>query len=96
MILPIVPGLLVTHGSPPPLQCKEGGFPTDLWLGVSTENVSVYKRGDPKPLETFPYEHIVFFGAPQPNTFKLTVDERELYFETPQVCFVRLQATQWI
>ncbi|KAJ7346032.1 hypothetical protein JRQ81_001982, partial [Phrynocephalus forsythii] len=67
------------------VECKEGGFPNDLWLSVSTENVSVYKRGDPKPLETFPYEHIVFFGGPQPNTFKLTVDEREMYFETPQV-----------
>uniref|UniRef100_A0A8D0GBA6 Unconventional myosin-X-like n=1 Tax=Sphenodon punctatus TaxID=8508 RepID=A0A8D0GBA6_SPHPU len=67
------------------VECKEGGFPNDLWLGVSTENVSVYKRGDPKPLETFQYEHIVFFGAPQPHTFKITVDEREMYFETPQV-----------
>ncbi|KAL8182971.1 UNVERIFIED_CONTAM: Unconventional myosin-X, partial [Gekko kuhli] len=67
------------------VECKEGGFPNDLWLSVSTENVSVYKRGDPKPLETFQYEHIVFFGAPQPNTFKLTVDEREMFFETLQV-----------
>ncbi|CAM4628890.1 unnamed protein product [Caretta caretta] len=67
------------------VECKEGGFPNDLWLGVSTENVSVYKRGDPKSLETFQYEHIVFFGAPQPNTFKITVDEREMFFETSQV-----------
>ncbi|KAH0621187.1 hypothetical protein JD844_022242 [Phrynosoma platyrhinos] len=55
------------------VECKEGGFPNDLWLSVSTENVSVYKRGEAKPLETFQYEHIVFFGAPQPNTFKLTL-----------------------
>ncbi|XP_013912288.1 PREDICTED: unconventional myosin-X-like [Thamnophis sirtalis] len=67
------------------VECKEGGFPNDLWLSVNTENVSLYKRGDPKPLETFQYEQIIFFGAPQPNTFKLTVDEREMYFETPQV-----------
>lgn len=67
------------------LQCKEGGFPHDLWLSVSAENVSVYKRGEPKPLETFPYEHIIFFGAPQPCTYKITVDEREMFFETPQV-----------
>ncbi|KAJ8349865.1 hypothetical protein SKAU_G00249950 [Synaphobranchus kaupii] len=66
-------------------ECKEGGFPHDLWLGVSAENVSVYKRGEPKPLETFPYEHIVFFGAPQASTYKITVDEREMFFETPQV-----------
>ncbi|KAG8125339.1 hypothetical protein E2320_020605 [Naja naja] len=67
------------------VECKEGGFPNDLWLSVNTENVSLYKRGEPKPLETFQYEQIIFFGAPQPNTFKLTVDEREMYFETPQV-----------
>uniref|UniRef100_A0AAV2JXA4 Uncharacterized protein n=1 Tax=Knipowitschia caucasica TaxID=637954 RepID=A0AAV2JXA4_KNICA len=67
------------------VECKEGGFPHDLWLSVSAENVSVYKRGEPKPLETFPYEHIVFFGAPQPCTYKITVDEREMLFETPQV-----------
>ncbi|KAG5833156.1 hypothetical protein ANANG_G00272870 [Anguilla anguilla] len=67
------------------VECKEGGFPHDLWLGVSAENVSVYKRGEPRPLETFPYEHIVFFGAPQASTFKITVDERELCFETPLV-----------
>ncbi|XP_028809967.1 unconventional myosin-X-like [Denticeps clupeoides] len=67
------------------VECKEGGFPHDLWLGVSAENVSVYKRGDPKPLETFQYEHIVFFGAPQATTYKITVDEREMFFETPLV-----------
>lgn len=72
-----------------PLQCKEGGFPHDLWLSVSAENVSVYKRGEPKPLETFPYEHIIFFGAPQPCTYKITVDEREMFFETPQVPHAR-------
>uniref|UniRef100_A0A8C9SC21 Myosin X, like 1 n=1 Tax=Scleropages formosus TaxID=113540 RepID=A0A8C9SC21_SCLFO len=67
------------------VECKEGGFPHDLWLGVSAESVSVYKRWEPKPLETFPYEHIVFFGAPQVSTFKITVDEREMFFETSQV-----------
>lgn len=67
------------------MQCKEGGFPHDLWLAVSAENVSVYKRGESKPLETFQYEHIVFFGAPQPSTYKITVDEREMFFETPMV-----------
>ncbi|XP_041117513.1 unconventional myosin-X-like [Polyodon spathula] len=67
------------------VECKEGGFPHDLWLGVSADNISVYKRGEPKPLETFPYEHVVFFGAPLASTYKITVDEREMYFETPQV-----------
>uniref|UniRef100_A0A8C7XVA9 Unconventional myosin-X-like n=1 Tax=Oryzias sinensis TaxID=183150 RepID=A0A8C7XVA9_9TELE len=67
------------------VECKEGGFPHDLWLSVSAENVSVYKRGESKPLETFPYEHIIFFGAPQPCTYKITVDEREMFFDTPEV-----------
>ncbi|XP_051998770.1 unconventional myosin-X [Xyrauchen texanus] len=67
------------------VECKEGGFPHDLWLSVSAENVSVYKRGEAKPLETFPYEHIIFFGAPHASTYKITVDGRDMYFETPQV-----------
>lgn len=77
------------------LQCKEGGFPHDLWLSVSAENVSVYKRGEPKPLETFPYEHIIFFGAPQPCTYKITVDEREMFFETPQVPHQNFINNKW-
>uniref|UniRef100_A0AAZ3RJX7 Uncharacterized protein n=1 Tax=Oncorhynchus tshawytscha TaxID=74940 RepID=A0AAZ3RJX7_ONCTS len=67
------------------VECKEGGFPHDLWLSVSAENVSVYKRGEPKPLETFPYEHIIFFGSPQATTYKITVDDRDMFFETPLV-----------
>ncbi|XP_051942207.1 unconventional myosin-X isoform X2 [Hippocampus zosterae] len=67
------------------VECKEGGFPHDLWLSVSADNVSVYKRGEPKPLETFQYEHITFFGASQRCTYKIIVDEREMFFETPLV-----------
>nr|XP_057947426.1 unconventional myosin-X isoform X3 [Doryrhamphus excisus] len=67
------------------VECKEGGFPHDLWLGVSADNLSVYKRGEPKPLETFQYEHITFFGASQLCTYKIIVDEREMFFETPLV-----------
>ncbi|XP_061897365.1 unconventional myosin-X isoform X2 [Entelurus aequoreus] len=67
------------------VECKEGGFPHDLWLGVSADNVSVYKRGEPKPLETFQYEQITFFGASQLCTYKIIVDEREIFFETPLV-----------
>uniref|UniRef100_A0A3B3ZCM5 Myosin X, like 1 n=1 Tax=Periophthalmus magnuspinnatus TaxID=409849 RepID=A0A3B3ZCM5_9GOBI len=49
------------------VECKEGGFPHDLWLGVSADN------------------HITFFGASQLCTYKIIVDEREMYFETPMV-----------
>lgn len=68
-----------------PPQCKEGGFPQELWLGVSADAVSVYKRGEGKPLEVFQYEHILSFGAPLANTYKIVVDERELLFETSEV-----------
>lgn len=71
--------------SPLAHQCKEGGFPQDLWLGVSADAVSVYKRGEGRPLEVFPYEHILSFGAPLANTYKIVVDERELLFETSEV-----------
>uniref|UniRef100_A0A4W3IDA8 Myosin X n=1 Tax=Callorhinchus milii TaxID=7868 RepID=A0A4W3IDA8_CALMI len=67
------------------VECKEGGFPPDLWLGICGESVSVYKRGEARPLETFPYENIRSFGAPQPNTYKIVVDERELLFDTTEV-----------
>nr|DBA24655.1 TPA: hypothetical protein GDO54_012282 [Pyxicephalus adspersus] len=67
------------------VECKEGGFPQELWLGVSVEAVSVYKRGEGRPLEVFHYEHILSFGAPLANTYKIVVDERELLFETSAV-----------
>ncbi|XP_045081438.1 unconventional myosin-X isoform X1 [Coregonus clupeaformis] len=67
------------------VECKEGGFPHDLWLGVSADNLSVYKRGEPKPLQTFQYERITFFGAPQPCTYQITVDGKDLFFDTPLV-----------
>lgn len=67
------------------VECKEGGFPQELWLGISVEAVSVYKRGEGRPLEVFHYEHILSFGAPLANTYKIVVDERELLFETSAV-----------
>lgn len=67
------------------VECKEGGFPKDLWLGVSGAAISIYKRGEPRPLEIFQYEHILSFGTPLSNTYKIVVDDRELLFETIQV-----------
>ncbi|CAL8325969.1 unnamed protein product [Arctogadus glacialis] len=60
-------------------------FPSELWLGVSRQAVSLYKRGEPWPLEVFPYELILSFGAPLPNAYKIAVEGRELLFETPLV-----------
>lgn len=45
----------------------------------------MYKRGEPWPLEVFPYEQILSFGAPLPNAYKITVEGRELVFETHMV-----------
>uniref|UniRef100_A0A3Q2E042 Myosin X n=1 Tax=Cyprinodon variegatus TaxID=28743 RepID=A0A3Q2E042_CYPVA len=67
------------------VECRDGAFPTELWLGVSRESISVYKRGEPWPLEVFPYELILSFGAPLPNIYKIAVEGRELVFETQMV-----------
>lgn len=45
----------------------------------------MYKRGEPWPLEVFPYEQILSFGAPLPNAYKIAVEGRELVFETQMV-----------
>lgn len=52
---------------------------------MSREAISVYKRGEPWPLEVFPYEQILSFGAPLPNAYKIAVEGRELVFETQTV-----------
>ncbi|XP_037538371.1 unconventional myosin-X [Nematolebias whitei] len=67
------------------VESRDGAFPSELWLGVSRESISVYKRGEPWPLEVFPYEQILSFGAPLPNAYKITVEGRELVFETHMV-----------
>lgn len=64
-------------------EMTQNTFLFQFWSGDGEEKPMI----DPKPLETFPYEHIIFFGAPQPCTYKITVDEREMFFETPQVHF---------
>uniref|UniRef100_A0A7N6BXR9 Myosin X n=1 Tax=Anabas testudineus TaxID=64144 RepID=A0A7N6BXR9_ANATE len=67
------------------VECRDGTFPSELWLGVSREAISVYKRGELWPLEVFPYEQILSFGAPLPNAYKIAVEGRELVFETYMV-----------
>ncbi|XP_037313777.1 unconventional myosin-X isoform X2 [Pungitius pungitius] len=67
------------------VESRDGAFPLELWLGVSREAVSVYKRGEAWPLEVFPYEQILSFGAPLANTYKIAVEGRELVFETQMV-----------
>uniref|UniRef100_A0A8C2ZX11 Myosin X n=1 Tax=Cyclopterus lumpus TaxID=8103 RepID=A0A8C2ZX11_CYCLU len=67
------------------VECRDGAFPCELWLGVSREAISVYQRGEAWPLEVFPYELILSFGAPLANTYKIAVEGRELVFETQMV-----------
>ncbi|XP_054480331.1 unconventional myosin-X [Anoplopoma fimbria] len=67
------------------VECRDGPFPSELWLGISREAISVYKRGEPWPLEVFPYEQILSFGTPLANSYKIAVEGRELVFETQMV-----------
>ncbi|KAI9548717.1 Unconventional myosin-X [Dissostichus eleginoides] len=65
--------------------CRDGSFPSELGLGVSREAISVYKRGEPWPLEVFRYEQILSFGAPLASAYKIAVEGRELVFDTQMV-----------
>ncbi|XP_066511803.1 unconventional myosin-X-like [Hoplias malabaricus] len=67
------------------VECADGVYPAELWLGVSRKGVCVYKRGELWPLEIFSYEAILSFGAPQPNIYKISVEGRDLLFQTVQV-----------
>ncbi|EDO44785.1 predicted protein [Nematostella vectensis] len=65
---------------------KDPGLPPELWIGVSFNGVSIYKRGDTRPQCSYTYENILSFGAPQANIFKVVVDGRDpMIFETGQV-----------
>lgn len=66
-------------------ECADGAYQGELWLGVSRKGVCVYKRGEAWPLELFSYEAILSFGAPQPNIYKISVEGRELLFNTNMV-----------
>ncbi|XP_053507195.1 unconventional myosin-X [Ictalurus furcatus] len=67
------------------VECMDGVYPTELWLGVSRKGVCVYKQGEAWPLEVFSYEAILSFGAPQSNIYKISVEGRDLFFKTSQV-----------
>lgn len=66
-------------------QSALGAGPQRLWLGVGAKAVSLYKPGEPEPLDSFCYGRISSFGASDSSTFRLSVEDRELLFETPQV-----------
>ncbi|KAJ7417334.1 pleckstrin like proteiny, MyTH4 and FERM domain containing H3 [Pitangus sulphuratus] len=62
-----------------------GAGPQRLWLGIGAKAVSLYKPGEPEPLDSFCYGRISSFGASDSSTFRLSVEDRDLLFETSQV-----------
>lgn len=73
----------------PPLQSPVGAGPQRLWLGIGAKAVSLYKPGEPEPLDSFCYSRISSFGASDSGTFRLSLEDQELLFETSQVRGVR-------
>ncbi|NXL36443.1 MYO10 protein, partial [Glaucidium brasilianum] len=72
----------LTGGAP---QSPVGAGPQRLWLGGGGKAVSLYKPGEPEPLDSFCYGRISSFGASDSGTFRLSVEDRDLLFETSQV-----------
>ncbi|KFM01302.1 Unconventional myosin-X, partial [Aptenodytes forsteri] len=62
-----------------------GAGPQRLWLGIGAKAISLYKPGEPEPLDSFCYGRILSFGASDSSTFRLSVEDRDLLFETSQV-----------
>lgn len=62
-----------------------GAGPQRLWLSVGAKAVSLYKPGEREPLDSFCYSRISSFGASDSSTFRLSVEDRDLLFETSQV-----------
>ncbi|NXL87236.1 MYO10 protein, partial [Alectura lathami] len=62
-----------------------GTGPQRLWLSIGAKAVSLYKPGEPEPLDSFCYGRISSFGASDSSTFRLSVEDRDLLFETSQV-----------
>ncbi|XP_062483682.1 pleckstrin homology domain-containing family H member 3 isoform X2 [Pezoporus occidentalis] len=62
-----------------------GAAPQRLWLGIGAKAVSLYKPGEPEPLDSFCYSRISSFGASDSGTFRISVEDRDLLFETSQV-----------
>lgn len=71
--------------TPLSLQSPLGSGPQRLWLSIGAKAVSLYKPGEPEPLDSFCYGRISSFGASDSSTFRLSVEDRDLLFETSQV-----------
>ncbi|XP_075033491.1 pleckstrin homology domain-containing family H member 3 isoform X2 [Mixophyes fleayi] len=62
-----------------------GSFSQRLWLGVSASSLSLYKQGEVDPFENIQYSQITSFGVLDSSTFKVSVGEKEMIFETSKV-----------
>lgn len=71
--------------TPLSLQSPMDSGPQRLWLSIGAKAVSLYKPGEPEPLDSFCYGRISSFGASDSSTFRLSVEDRDLLFETSQV-----------
>ncbi|XP_069490523.1 pleckstrin homology domain-containing family H member 3 isoform X2 [Ambystoma mexicanum] len=62
-----------------------GSFSQKLWLGVSSQALSLYKQGDVEPFDRYCYTQISSFGVSDKSTFKVSVGDKDLIFETSKV-----------
>ncbi|KAJ1136000.1 hypothetical protein NDU88_002427 [Pleurodeles waltl] len=62
-----------------------GSFSQKLWLGVNSQALSLYKQGDVEPFDSYCYNQISSFGVSDSSTFKVSVGEKDLIFETSKV-----------
>ncbi|XP_044153727.1 pleckstrin homology domain-containing family H member 3 isoform X3 [Bufo gargarizans] len=62
-----------------------GSFSQRLWLGVSASSLSLYKQGEVDAFENVQYSQITSFGVSDNSTFKVSVGEKEMIFETSKV-----------
>ncbi|XP_033913785.1 unconventional myosin-X-like isoform X3 [Acipenser ruthenus] len=73
-----------------------GSFLQRLWLGVAATSVSLYRQGEPEPLESIRYELISSYGVSDSTTFKITTGDQEFIFETSKLNEITQLMTAYI
>jgi len=57
----------------------------ELWLAVGHNDIAIYQRRKSLPLEVYTYDSVISFGAPQVNTFKVSIEgQAPLEMQTPE------------
>jgi len=57
----------------------------ELWLSVGHNDIAIYQRRKSLPLEVYTYDSVISFGAPQVNTFKVSIEgQAPLEMQTPE------------